>query len=95
LEQLKIVNERNSSLFHDLIDARRETLGDRAFVSVKKLEENSRSVYGTLIRLLALELTNDKSESEELRQAANNLGTAVGVATLLRCVFSYFKLIPF
>lgn len=71
-------------LFHELVNARQETLGDRPFVSVEKLEENSKAIYGTLIRLIACQLAHSTSEAEVLRGAANNLGTAVGVATLLR-----------
>lgn len=83
-QHFNIVNNENLALFHELVNARQETLGDRPFASVEKLEENSRAVNGTLIRLIAQQLPNGASETEELRDAANHLGTAAGVATLLR-----------
>jgi len=82
LQHFKIVNGDNLQLFHELVSARQETLGDRPFESIEKLEANSRAVHGTLIHLIGQQLGN--SESEAFSEASNNLGIAVGVSTLLR-----------
>ncbi|KAI6183724.1 hypothetical protein M3Y97_00519600 [Aphelenchoides bicaudatus] len=91
LEYFNIVSNENVTLFHKLISARQETLGDRPFVSVDKLEENSRLVHGTLIQLVAQQLSNTLVRSNELQDAANDLGVAVGITTLLRATVPLLK----
>jgi len=76
-------------LLQKLVAARQETLGDRPFESVKKVEENGKNVHGTLIRLIGSAL-GDK-DNAEFTEAADYMGSAVGVITLTRATIPLLK----
>uniref|UniRef100_A0A7E4VYG9 15-cis-phytoene synthase n=1 Tax=Panagrellus redivivus TaxID=6233 RepID=A0A7E4VYG9_PANRE len=73
-------------LFQKLVAARQETLGDRAFDTVSSLEQNSRDVHGSLMKLVAnangLQPSGPSREAFDV--AADSMGAAVGVLTLIR-----------
>ncbi|KAE9551074.1 hypothetical protein FO519_005711 [Halicephalobus sp. NKZ332] len=77
-------------LLQKLVAARQETLGDRPFESVKKLEENGKNVHGTLIQLVGSALGKTDNPQAFL-EAAESMGAAVGVITLLRATIPLLK----
>jgi phytoene/squalene synthetase len=89
LQAQTVVTDDNLPLLQELVSARQETLGDRPFASVDKLEANSRAVHGTLIRLIVHQLTGELHGSDAVGEVADQMGIAVGVATLLRLVITF------
>jgi hypothetical protein len=85
-------------LLLNLVDARQQTLGDRPFESVAKLEQNCRQLHGSLLMLLMRALRQasandylmDVSE-EKLHPAVDSVACALGILTLLRFA-SFFSL---
>ncbi|KAI1726796.1 squalene/phytoene synthase domain-containing protein [Ditylenchus destructor] len=75
-----------------LVEGRQETLGDRPFESLEKLEENSEKIYGTVNRLwmnaLAEFTSNPKLTGQlsdgDVDEAVKCIARATGILTLLR-----------
>ncbi|KAI6228345.1 hypothetical protein M3Y95_00612700 [Aphelenchoides besseyi] len=92
LQQQQVVTAKLLPVFQQLVSARQETLGDRPFASTTKLEENSASVHGNLIRLIGAQLDAESYDSStEFSNAAQQMGVAVGVATLMRATVPLLK----
>ncbi|KAI6172249.1 hypothetical protein M3Y98_00952000 [Aphelenchoides besseyi] len=92
LQQQEVVTAKLLPVFQQLVSSRQETLGDRPFASTKKLEENSASVHGNLIRLIGAQLNYESfNSSTEFSNAAQQMGVAVGVATLMRATVPLLK----
>lgn len=84
------------SLLLNLVAARQETLGDRPFSNVTKLEENSKLLYGSLIllQMRALHVSAKENEiisnevddflTEKEQYVVNSMASAIGILTLLR-----------
>uniref|UniRef100_A0AC34R3A1 Uncharacterized protein n=1 Tax=Panagrolaimus sp. JU765 TaxID=591449 RepID=A0AC34R3A1_9BILA len=87
---LHAFGDRNDlELFQRLVESRQETLGDRPFETVKKLEENGRNVHGTLIQLVGSALGD--GQNSEFVAASEFMGSAVGVITLVRATIPLLR----
>lgn len=90
-------------MLKQLVEARQSTLGDRAFVTLSSVAEYGQLTHGTLMKLIMNELWKnaklDRSQSDvTLRkgfQAAEHMGAAVGIITLLRYASHYLRLVFF
>lgn len=69
-------------LYLTLVSAREATLGDRPYESVQKLEESGKDINGTIIKLVGKALQPNSSEAFE--KAADKMGAALTILTLLR-----------
>jgi NADH dehydrogenase [ubiquinone] 1 alpha subcomplex assembly factor 6 len=76
-------------LYLKLVAAREATLGDRPYESVQKLEESGKDINGTLIKLIGNSLEQELNDSFE--NAANNMGAAVTILTLLRATIPLLR----
>ena len=82
----------NVSLLNELVASRQGTLGDRPFATVDSVAEYGTRTQGTLIKLLINELArNDEGivvqqdrYLEDAYKAADIMGAAIGIITLLR-----------
>ncbi|CAD5212902.1 unnamed protein product [Bursaphelenchus okinawaensis] len=89
LQKAVEITPTSLKLAENLVTARQQTLGDRPFKDVATLEENSKLLHSSIIQLLATEL--DNSHNEAVEQAANFMGTALGITTLLRATVPLLK----
>uniref|UniRef100_A0A915E4Q6 Phytoene synthase n=1 Tax=Ditylenchus dipsaci TaxID=166011 RepID=A0A915E4Q6_9BILA len=72
-----------------LVESRQETLGDRPFETMDKLEHNSDLVYGSMMFLWMNALKSvtaevGNAEHEGISHAVHNMSRSVGILTLLR-----------
>uniref|UniRef100_A0AC34F9D4 Phytoene synthase n=1 Tax=Panagrolaimus sp. ES5 TaxID=591445 RepID=A0AC34F9D4_9BILA len=83
-------SEADLPLYLKLVAAREATLGDRPYESVQKLEESGKDINGTLIKLIGNSLEKD-SNNEAFEEAADNMGGAVTILTLLRATIPLLR----